>query len=157
MPRSLFQFILLVAPGLGHRHAGRLPLDCVRAKLLQSCPTLWTVPWQAPLSMGFSSREYCSGLPCPPTRDLPNTGIEPVSLESPALEGGFFTTRATWEAPPFGWGVGKWSFVTEVLDWPQFQVTGQSSQNKVTRSPQREAPAFKTWSRNPSPRTSEPG
>ena len=31
--------------------------------------------------------------------DLPSTGMEPSSLESPALAGGFFTTSATWEAP----------------------------------------------------------
>ena len=28
--------------------------------------TLWTVAFQAPLSMGFSWQEYWSGLPCPP-------------------------------------------------------------------------------------------
>ena len=54
---------------------------------------------QAPLSMGFSRQEYWSGLPCPPPGDLPNPGIEPVSLTSPALAGRFFTTSATWEAP----------------------------------------------------------
>ena len=59
--------------------------------------TLWTVAHQAPLSMGFSRQEYCSGLPCPPPGDLPNPGIEPASLMSPALAGGFFTTSATWE------------------------------------------------------------
>ena len=32
-------------------------------------------------------------------QDLPNPGIEPMSLKSPALAGGFFTTSATWEAP----------------------------------------------------------
>ena len=47
------------------------------------------------LSMGFSSQEYWSGLPFPPPRDLPDPGIEPVSLMSPALAGRFFTT-----APP---------------------------------------------------------
>ena len=31
--------------------------------------------------------------------DLPDPGIESVSLASPALAGGFFTTSATWEAP----------------------------------------------------------
>ena len=61
--------------------------------------TLWTVAHQAPLSMGFSRQEYWSGLPCPPPGDLPDPGIEPVSLMSPALAGGFFTTGATWEAP----------------------------------------------------------
>ena len=30
--------------------------------------------------------------------DLPDSGIEPRSLVSPALGGGFFTTSATWEA-----------------------------------------------------------
>ena len=60
--------------------------------------TLWTVPHQAPLSMRFPRQEYWSGLPCPPLGDLPNPGIEPMSLMSPALAGGFFTTSATWEA-----------------------------------------------------------
>ena len=41
---------------------------------------------------------YWSGLPCPSPGDLPDSGIEPVSLPSPALAGEFFTTRATWEA-----------------------------------------------------------
>ena len=50
---------------------------------------------QGPLSMGFSRQEYCSGLPLPSPGDLPDPGIEPVSLVSPALAGRFFTT-----APP---------------------------------------------------------
>ena len=37
----------------------------------------WSVVHQAPLSMEFSRQEYWSGLPCPPTGDLPNPGIEP--------------------------------------------------------------------------------
>ena len=53
---------------------------------------------QAPLSMGFSRQEYWSGLLYPSPWDPPNSGIEPVSLMSPALAGGFFTTSATWEA-----------------------------------------------------------
>ena len=56
-----------------------------------------TVAWQAPLSMGFPRQEYWSGLPFPPTGDLPNPGIEPVSLMSPELAGRFFTTSTTWE------------------------------------------------------------
>ena len=62
--------------------------------------TLWAVGHHAPLSMGFSRQEYWSGLPLPPSGDLPDPGIEPTSLMSPALAGGFFTTRATWEALP---------------------------------------------------------
>ena len=38
-------------------------------------------------------------LPWPPPGDTPDPGIKPVSLRSPALTGGFFTTRATQEAP----------------------------------------------------------
>ena len=60
--------------------------------------TLWTVVRQAPLSMGFSRQEYWSGLPCPPPGDLPNPGIKPRSLRSPALAGRLFTTSATGEA-----------------------------------------------------------
>ena len=48
--------------------------------------------------MGFSKQEYWSGFPCP--GDLPNPGVEPTSLTSPASAGGFFTTSATWEAQP---------------------------------------------------------
>ena len=51
----------------------------------------WTVAFQVPLSMGFSRQEYWSGLPCPPPGDLPNPGIEPMSLISLALAGKFFT------------------------------------------------------------------
>ena len=40
---------------------------------------------QAPLSMGFSRQECWSGLPCPFPGDLPNPGVEPMSLMSPAL------------------------------------------------------------------------
>ena len=46
--------------------------------------------------MGLSRQEYWSGLPCPPPGNLSNPGIELVSLMSPALAGGFFTTSTTW-------------------------------------------------------------
>ena len=48
---------------------------------------------QTPLSMGFSREEYWSGLPFSPPEDLPDPGIEPTSLVSPALAGGFSTTE----------------------------------------------------------------
>ena len=35
----------------------------------------------------------------PPQGDLPDPGIKPVSLMSPALAGGLFTTGTNWEAP----------------------------------------------------------
>ena len=40
---------------------------------------LWTVAYQAPLSMGFSRQEYWSGLPFPSPGNLPDPGIEPRS------------------------------------------------------------------------------
>ena len=51
--------------------------------------TLWIVAHQAPLSKGFSRQHYWSGLPRSPPRDLPNSGIELMSLISPALAGGY--------------------------------------------------------------------
>ena len=48
---------------------------------------------QAPLSVGFCRQEHWSGLPCPPPGDLPDPGMEPACLRSPALAGG--PTRAT--------------------------------------------------------------
>ena len=53
--------------------------------------TPWTVARQAPQSMGLSRQEHWSGLPCPPPGDLPDPGIDPTSLVSPALAGGFCT------------------------------------------------------------------
>ena len=63
-----------------------------------SCVRLFATPGthQAPLSIGFSRQEYWNGLPFPSPGDIPETGIELVSLMSSALAGGFCTTNATW-------------------------------------------------------------
>ena len=45
--------------------------------------TPWTIAHQALLSMGFSRQEYWSGLPCLSPGDLPDPGMEPVSLAPP--------------------------------------------------------------------------
>ena len=64
----------------------------------------WTVAHQVTLSMEFSRPEYWSGLQFPIPGDLPEPGIETMSLSSPALAGRFFTTGATWEAKfPWCW------------------------------------------------------
>ena len=71
--------------------------------------TPWTVARQGPLSMGFSRQEYGSGLPFPSPGDLPDPGIEPTSLASPALAGGFFTIVhfvKNADSDPSGWGLG---------------------------------------------------
>ena len=56
---------------------------------------LWTVAHQVPGSKGFSRQEYRSGWPFPPPGKLPNPGVEPVSLTSPASADRFFTASAT--------------------------------------------------------------
>ena len=48
--------------------------------------------------MEFSRQEYQRGLPFLILGELPDPGIKPESLVSPALAGGFFIFRATWEA-----------------------------------------------------------
>ena len=74
---------------------------CMHAKLLQlysteAFVTPWTVVHQAPLSMGFSRKEYWSGWPCLPPGDLPDPRSN-IFFMSPSLAGRFFTTNATWE------------------------------------------------------------
>ena len=82
---------------LGHFHI----LCCVLSHFshVQLFETLWTIALQAPLPMGFSRQECWSGLLCSPPGHLLDSGIDPVSLTSPALAGGFFTTSTTWDAP----------------------------------------------------------
>ena len=70
---------------------------CEVASVVSNSVTLWTIAHQAPLSLGFSGQECWSGLPGSPG-DLPDSGIKPASLLSPALASGFFTTSTTWEA-----------------------------------------------------------
>ena len=64
-------------------------LGCGGGLVAKSCPTL-AMPYQAPLSMGFSRQEYWSGLPFPSPGDLPNPGIEP---RSPAFQADFLPTE----------------------------------------------------------------
>ena len=73
---------------------------CVHAKSLQLCLTLWDPMNCSPpgSSVHGQRQEYWSGLPFPPRGYLPDSGIEPESLMSPALAGGFFNTSATCEA-----------------------------------------------------------
>ena len=92
-------------------HKIKNKLEVLKARLkgvwvlsLFSCVQLFVTTWcaalQAPLSMEFSRQEYRSVLPLPPPGDLPNPGIKPVSLTSPALalSSRFFTTSTTWKA-----------------------------------------------------------
>ena len=61
-----------------------------------------TVARQAPLSMGFSRKEYGSGLPSPPPGDLPDPGIDTAP---PVSASGFLPLSSQgsprlWSAPP---------------------------------------------------------
>ena len=85
----------LVWTRLPHNHSHQssgilLSVKCMHAKSLQD--SLW--PYEL---KGFSRQEYWSGLPCPPPGDLPDPGIKPTSLTSPALAGVFFTRSSVWE------------------------------------------------------------
>ena len=85
--------------------------------------TLWTIACQAPLSIGFSRQEYWSGLPLPSAEDLPDPGIKPTSLESPALTGRFFTTRHL--GNPFlhqHVDLFQMASESEILRWPQISI-----------------------------------
>ena len=78
-------------------HYGLLLRCSVMSKSLQPHGS-WTVACPVPLSVGFSRQEYWSGLLFPPPVGLPDPEIKPMSLMSPTLAGGFFTTSTTWKA-----------------------------------------------------------
>ena len=78
-----------------------ITMRCFHAKSLQSCLPLWNpITWSLPGSSvhGILKARVLEWLPCPPPGDLPDPGIKPLSLLSPALTGGFFTTSNTREA-----------------------------------------------------------
>ena len=84
---------------------------------------LWTVACQVPLTIGFSRQQYWSGLPYPLPGDLPNPGIKLLSLISPALAGGFFTTSTTWEAHTPVHPAPKLRHGTFLLSWELFYLS----------------------------------
>ena len=89
---------------MGREMGGRVKREGIYVYL-----QLW-IPSLSPIKLTVSSskhahthttfekkKKYWSGLPCPPPWSLSDPGIEPVSLKSPAMAGGFFTTSTTWE------------------------------------------------------------
>ena len=69
---------------------------CVCCGCAQSCLILFDHRGYRPPGSsvhGLPRQEYCSGLPYTSPGHLPDTGIEPVSLASPALAGRFFTNE----------------------------------------------------------------
>ena len=69
---------------------------------VQLFATSWTVAHHAPLSMGILQARILEWVAMPSSRGSSRPGMEPGSLTSPALAGGFFITNATWEAPVTG-------------------------------------------------------
>ena len=65
---------------------------------VQLLATPWTVVPQAALCLGFPRQEYWIRLPFPSPWDVPDPGIKPTSLLSPALADGFICHCATCEA-----------------------------------------------------------
>ena len=75
--------IVYISQSLNNLHL----LTTVHTQSLQSRPTLCDCrPHQAPLSVGFTTQEYCSELPCPSLGNLPDPGIQPSLPESPTLQ-----------------------------------------------------------------------
>ena len=102
--RTFFFFAFLVSEepcssyGLENGASGACVLP---AKLLQLCPTLCNpMHYSLPGSSvhGILQARILEWVAVPFSGDLPDPGIKPVSLKSPALAGRFFTTSATWEA-----------------------------------------------------------
>ena len=65
---------------------------------------------QAPLDMGFSRQEYCSGLLCSPLVNLLDPGMEPRSLDVSYI--GRRVLYATWEAHLY-----TYLFIIKVISW----------------------------------------
>ena len=71
----------------------------MHSKSLQLCPTICDPVDCSPSGSPVHGLLQATGeLPFPSPGDLPDPGIKHVSLMSPALAGGFFTTSASWEA-----------------------------------------------------------
>ena len=73
----------------------------------QWCPlfaTPWIVACQISLPSIFPRQEDWSGVSFPPLGDIPDPGIEPVTLGALALTCRFFSNRTTWEARSICYG-----------------------------------------------------
>ena len=70
---------------MSHRDIMAVLVLLLSCSVVPNSVTLWTVAFQAHLSMGFPRQEYWSGVPFPTAGDLPNPGIEPTFLVSPLL------------------------------------------------------------------------
>ena len=77
---------------------------------------LWTVAPATTLSMGFFLQEYWNRLPFPPPEDVPDSGVEPISPVSPALQADFLPSG------PSGKPSDIWKEAYKIGDSRAFQV-----------------------------------
>ena len=101
----------------------------MHAKLLQSCPTLCD-PMDCSLGSsvhGIGQARILEWIAMPSPGDLPDPGIEPTSLTSPAWAGGFFTPSTSWEAPQF-----LVRFVLNTMSGQGIEFPGTGDHNLVT-------------------------
>jgi len=71
--------------------------------------------FQGTLACPGDTGEYWSGLPFPSPGDLPDPGIEPTSLMSPALADWFFIKNAAW-------GTLNGDKGEKLINWHQAQI-----------------------------------
>ena len=109
---------------------------CVYASTLscvQLFKTPWTIAYWAPLSMESSRQEYWGGLPYPTPGYLPDPGIEPASLVSPSLAGGFFATGPPGKQVKYFHKVVKFSLCC-VWEWRHCQWFIMDSEDRIVIS-----------------------
>ena len=84
---------------------------------------------------GIFQARILEGFPFPTAGDLPDSGIEPASLVSPALAGGLFITSATWEAQAIPTLSLKNKASIKLLLLPEYSERGMGYQNKQWKEP----------------------
>ena len=112
------------SPALWRAFTAPLTLHVCLVKLLQSCLTLCDpIDCSHPGSFvhGILQARILELFPMPSSRNLLDSGTEPISLTFPALAGKFFTSSATWETPALRLATFKWfSFPSNIDSFLKF-------------------------------------
>ena len=93
--------------------------------------TPWIVDCWALLSIDFSRQEYCCGLPFPPPGYLPDPGIKPICLVSPALQGDSLQLSHLGNSD---WGYKGSEFYLgwyKVIVYDLYEITGTENKERV--------------------------
>ena len=136
-PLSILSFssYVLIINIEGERELGNVCHAWVWAKLLQSCHSLCN-PMDCNLpdfpAHGILQTRILEWLPWPPPGNLPDPGIKPLSLMSPALAGKFFTTSVTWEAQCLSYFSSRLCFSKYVLWSLSSVLAGMIVKNEVS-------------------------